>query len=236
MKDIANDIRNNIIKINEKSINLKYFNYLEVNQLNDKNIFGELALINPNQKRTATIIMKDNCQFGILDKESYELSIKTAQEKSRMRNLLFFTKGFLFNGLTNNYFLNNYFFRFKRKTYNPGEFIFRRGEKRNNIYFIINGELELGGKMTLKKITSIIELLEGKIRWDDGGVIVKYCKESIEFIKYYEEVQNYFRFYVLKKKEIAGLDDMVQNGIFLFDCMAISSEPTEVYAFDYKIY
>ena len=236
MKDITNDIRNNIIKINEKPINLKYFNYVEVNQLKDKNIFGELALINPNQKRTATIIMKDNCHFGVLDKESYEISIKTAHEKSRMRNLLYFTNGFLFKGLTNNYFLNNYFFRFKRKTYNSGEFLFRRGQKRNKIYFIINGELELGGKMTLKKITSIIGWLEGKVRWDDGGVLVKYCKESIDFIKYYEEAQNYFRFYVLKKKEIAGLDDMVQNGIYLFDCMAISSEPTEVYEFDYKIY
>ena len=45
LREIERDFRNNIIKINEKDINLKYFNYIEVNQLKDKNIFGELALI-----------------------------------------------------------------------------------------------------------------------------------------------------------------------------------------------
>ena len=236
IKEITSDIRNNVIKINEKEIELKYFNYLEVNQLRDKNIFGELALINPNQKRTATIIMKENCHFGVLDKESYEISIKTAQEKSRTRNLLYFTNGFLFKGLTNNYFLNNYFFRFKKKIYNSGEYLFRRGEQRTKLFFIINGELQLGGKMTLKKISDIIRWLQGETGWDDGGVIVKHCKESVDFRKFYEETQNYFRFYVLKKKEIAGLDDMTEDGIFLFDCVANSLEPTEVYEFDYAIY
>ena len=236
IKEITSDIRNNVIKINEKEIELKYFNYSEVNQLRDKNIFGELALINPNQKRTATIIMKENCHFGVLDKESYEISIKTAQEKSRTRNLLYFTNGFLFKGLTNNYFLNNYFFRFKKKIYNSGEYLFRRGEQRTKLFFIINGELQLGGKMTLKKISDIIRWLQGETGWDDGGVIVKHCKESVDFRKFYEEAQNYFRFYVLKKKEIAGLDDMTEDGIFLFDCVANSLEPTEVYEFDYSIY
>ena len=236
IKEITSDIRNNVIKINEKEIELKYFNYLEVNQLREKNIFGELALINPNQKRTATIIMKENCHFGVLDKESYEISIKTAQEKSRTRNLLYFTNGFLFKGLTNNYFLNNYFFRFKKKIYNSGEYLFRRGEQRTKLFFIINGELQLGGKMTLKKISEIIRWLQGETGWDDGGVIVKHCKESVDFRKFYEEAQNYFRFYVLKKKEIAGLDDMTEDGIFLFDCVANSFEPTEVYEFDYAIY
>ena len=236
IKEITSDIRNNIIKINEKEIELKYYNYLEVNQLRDKNIFGELALINPNQKRTATIIMKENCHFGVIDKESYEISIKTAQEKSRTRSLLYFTNGFLFKGLTNNYFLNNYFFRFKKKIYNSGEYLFRRGEKRTKLFFIITGELQLVGKMALKKISEIIRYLQGETGWDDGGVIVKHCKESVDFRKFYEEAQNHFRFYVLKKKEIAGLDDMTEDGIFLFDCIANSLEPTEVYEFDYEIY
>ena len=236
LKEIESDIRNNIIKINEKNIDLKYFNYIEVNQLKDKNIFGELALINPNQKRTATIIIKENCHFGILDKESYQTSIRTAQEKSRMRNLLFFTNGFIFKGITNNYFLNNFFFRLKKRSFNPGEFLFRRGEKRTKIYFIINGELQLGGKMTLKKITEILGILNGGTGWDNGGIIPKYCKESADFIKFYEEAQNNFRFYVLKNKEIAGLDDMTQDDIYLFDCYANTIEPTEVYEFDYKIY
>ena len=92
----------------------------------------------------------------------------------------------------------------KKKTYNLGEYLFRRGEKRTKIFFIINGELQIGGKMTLKKITEIISYLDRETRWDDGGVIVKYCKKCEDFIKFYEEKENNFRFYVLKKKEIAG--------------------------------
>ena len=153
-----------------------------------------------------------------------------------MRNLLYFTNGVIFKGLTNNYFLNNFFFRIKRKIFNPGEFLFRRGEKRTKIFFIVNGELQLRAKMTLKKITEILSWLDGGAGLDDGGLIPKYCKESVDFIKFYEEVQNNFRFYVLKNKEIAGLDDVTQNGIFLFDCVANSLEPTEVYEFDYKLY
>ena len=236
MKEIRNNIKNNFIKINENEIDFKYYNYFEVNQLKDKNIFGELALINPNQKRTATIIIKENCHFGILEKESYEISIKLAQEKLRMRNLLYFTNGFIFKGLTNNYFLNNYFFRFKKKSYNSGEYLFRAGEKREKIYFIVSGELQLGRKMTLKKITEIIDFLSDNSGWDDGGISSKYYKESVDFIKYFEENENYFRLYVLKKKEIAGLDDMAENNIYLFDCIANSLEPTEVYELDYQIY
>jgi len=132
--------------------------------------------------------------------------------------------------------LNNFFFRIKRKTFNPGEFLFRRGEKRTKIYFVINGELQLRGKMTLKKITEILAWLDGGTGWDNGGMIPKYCRESVDFIKFYEEAQNNFRFYTLKSKEIAGLDDVTQNGIFLFDCVTDSLEPTEVYEFDYKVY
>ena len=90
--------------------------------------------------------------------------------------------------------------------------------------------------MTLKKITEILSWLNGETGWDDGGLIPKYCKESVDFTKFYEEVQNNFRFYVLKNKEIAGLDDVTQNGIFLFDCVANSLDQTEVYEFDYKVY
>ena len=236
LKLIRKDSKNFIVKLFEDKINYKYYNYFEVNHLKDGNIFGELALINPSKKRTATVIIKDDCHLGVLNKEAYDLSIKNAQDKLRIRNLLFFTNGPIFNGIANNFFLNNYFYRFKKKLYNSGDMLFHRGEKRNKIIFIVNGELQLSAKLTLRKVTDIIKyLIKGK-SYDDGGLSKNYCKENIKFKRFYEENIKNFRLYVLKDKEIAGLDDMTENNIYLFDCKCVSLEPTEVYELEYKIF
>ena len=47
------------------------FDLKEVNQLRAGASFGELALLNDNAKRTATIIAKEDCDFAVMDKNSY---------------------------------------------------------------------------------------------------------------------------------------------------------------------
>ena len=236
LKLIRNDSKNFFVKLFEERINYKYYTYIEVNHLKDGNIFGELALINPSKKRTATVLIKEDCHLGVLNKESYDISIKTAQDKERIRNLLFFTNGPIFNGIANTFFLNNYFFRFKKRIYHSGEVLFSRGEIRTKIIFIINGELQLSGKMTLKKLTDIIIYLnEGRCK-DDGGLCKNYSKENFQFKQIYEESKKIFRFYALKDKEIAGLNDMTENNKYIFDCTCISLHPTEVYELDFKIF
>ena len=230
------DTKDNFTEMFEEKKNFKYYNYVEVNHLKDGNVFGELALINPSKKRTATIIIKEDCHLGILNKEIYDLSIKSAQDKLRMRNVIYFLNGPIFKDVSNNYFLNNYFFRFIKRVFNQGEVLFRRGEERTKIYFIIKGELRLEGKMTLQKMTEIIEYLSGPKQPDDGGLTKKFCQDNYQFKKYYKEYKRIMRFYVLKDKEISGLDDITKNNIHLFDCVCVSSEPTEVHELDYKIF
>lgn len=216
--------------------NFKYYNYNEINHLKDGNIFGELALINPSKKRTATIIIKEDCHLGILNKEIYDLSIKSAQHKLRIRSLIFFLQGPIFNGVSNNFFVNNYFFRFHKKVFNCGEVLFHKGEPRTKVFFIIRGELQLRSKMSLKKISQVIEHLNDGIDADDGGLAKKYCKENVEFRQFYAQAIKMLKIYVLKDKEISGLDDMVENDIYLFDCVSVASDGSEVYELDYKIY
>ena len=235
IKFIQKDLKNFYMNIYENKKNYKYYNYFEVNQLKDGNIFGELALINPSKKRTATIIIKEDCHLGVLNKEAYDSSIKNAQDKERIRNLLFFTNGPIFNGIANNLFLNNYFFRFKKRFYQSGEVIFHRGEVRKKIVFIINGELQLSAKITIKKLNEIINYLKvGKCLDDD--LSKKYCGENFKFNKFYDNAKKTLKFYVLKDKEIAGLDNMTENNIYLFDCKCVSLEPTEAYELDIKIF
>ena len=236
LKLISSDSKNFFVKLYEEKINYKYYNYIEVNHLNDGNIFGELALINPSKRRTATVLIKEDCHLGVLNKESYDISIKTAQDKERLRKLLFFTNGPIFNGIANTFFLNNYFFRFKKRIYHSGEVLFNRGEIRTKIFFIINGELQLSGKMTLKKLTDIIIYLNEGRCIDDGGLSKNFCKENLEFKKIYEGNKKIFRFYALKDREIAGLNDMTENNRYIFDCICNSLHPTEVYELDFKIF
>lgn len=226
----------NYFPIYDDMDNFKYYNYNEINHLKDGSIFGELALINPSKKRTATIIIKEDCHLGILNKEIYDLSIKSAQHKLRIRSLIYFLQGPIFNGVSNNFFVNNYFFRFRKKVFNCGEVLFHKGEPRTKIFFIIRGELQLRSKMSLKKISQVIEYLNDGRDSDDGGLAKKYCRENIEFRQFYEQSIKMLKIYVLKDKEISGLDDMVENEIYLFDCVSVSSDGSEVYELDYKIY
>ena len=234
--EIVREDAKNYFPIYDDMDNFKYYNYNEINHLKDGNIFGELALINPSKKRTATIIIKEDCHLGILNKEIYDLSIKSAQHKLRIRSLIYFLQGPIFNGVSNNFFVNNYFFRFHKKVFNCGEVLFHRGEPRTKIFFIIRGELQLRSKMSLKKISQVIEYLNDGRDSDDGGLTKKYCRENIEFRQFYEQAKKLLKIYVLKDKEISGLDDMVENEIYLFDCVSVSSDGSEVYELDYKIY
>ena len=150
--------KDNILnKISEKTIKIIYINYCEVAQLNDGHIFGELALRYFNKQRNATVITKSECYFGTLTKPIYDICLKTAQDKIRIRNVLFFTNGPIFKGITVNYFLNKFFYLLHKKNINQNEYLFRKGEKREKIYFIIKGELKLKGKMTLSELSEEIK-------------------------------------------------------------------------------
>jgi len=226
--------KDNILnKISEKTIKIIYINYCEVAQLNDGHIFGELALRYFNKQRNATVITKSECYFGTLTKPIYDICLKTAQDKIRIRNVLFFTNGPIFKGITVNYFLNKFFYLLHKKNINQNEYLFRTGEKREKIYFIIKGELKLKGKMTLSELSEEIK--------DLGGIIDDFQMKDIfyecpQFKKLYNEQIFNIDIFSLKDSEIAGLDDMTANNKYLFDCVCISPSKTELFELDYTIF
>ena len=221
-------------KISEKPIKIFYINYCEVAQLNDGHIFGELALRYFNKQRNATIITKSDCYFGTLTKPIYDICLKTAQDKIRVRNVLFFTNGPIFKGVTVNYFLNKFFYLLQKKNINQNEFLFRKGDKREKIYFIIKGELKLKGRMTLSELTNEIKNLGGEI--NDETQMKNIFYECPQFKKLYNEQAFDIEILSLKDSEIAGLDDMTENNKYLFDCVSISPSKTELFELDYTIF
>ena len=235
--DLINEDTENNYKacdiIHEQNIKFKVFIYYEINQLFDGSIFGELALSDPNNKRSATIITKEDCYFGTLIKQVYDLSLRAAQEKLRLRNILFFTRGPIFKGINNNIFLNKFFYTFSKNTYRKGDIIFKKGEERKSIIFIIKGELELSRNMSLDEITKIINSLGGIL---DDKYLTFLCNNYYQFNKYYYQHKQNVKFCVLKDKEIVGLDDLTIDNINIFDCKCVSTDKTELYEIDYNTF
>ena len=239
-ENILNDIRVDADNIKYKILDkdriiqervvIKTYEFFEVVQLNDGSIFGELALTNPNSKRTATIITKAECYFGTIVKQYYDISFRAAQEKSQSRNISFFTRSPIFKGINSNTFLNKFFYSFKKRTYKKGDLIYKRGEERKSVIFIIKGELEIGATITLKEINDLINSF--------GGIMnEKYMRDLLnsyeEFNKYFLKHKHKIKLCSLKDREIAGFDDMAVDGINMFDCICTSADKTELYELDY---
>jgi hypothetical protein len=72
-----------------QEIKLLLSSYIQVVTQSQGDSFGELALINKINKRTATIICKDECLFGILSRENFNAIIKDHQWKKRKNNVNF---------------------------------------------------------------------------------------------------------------------------------------------------
>jgi len=236
--NILRYIKENQSNFNGISLNLKeakqpikYFYYSEVNTIKEGNIFGELALNNKNKKRTATIIAKKECYFAVLSKKVYDSYIKVAQIKSRIRKVLFFTEGPIFKDITPAIFLNEFFFRIKRLECHKGKILFNRGNIRNKAFFIVKGEFEISAKLTLNEIGEMIEKLGGIC---DNKKEKYLCNLYDEFNNYYFNKQMNIKFFVLKKNEIIGLDDMVLDNTHMFDCKCISADESEIYEYEYK--
>ena len=132
-----------------------------------------------------------------------------------------------------NYLIIKIYNFLKKITLNKGDVLYKKGEKREKIYFIIKGELELNSKFTLKEINNIIKALGGQLnefKIDDFLLINPKLKNI-----FYEKKFN-IKIFSLKNNEMSGLDDMTLNNKYLFNCICTSPYKTELFELDYKIF
>ena len=60
--------------------------YFKVVELSEGSTFGEIALINEDSKRTASIYVKEDSVFGTLTAEVYRELIRDIQKKNKYTN------------------------------------------------------------------------------------------------------------------------------------------------------
>ena len=222
-------------KINKKIDNIlsiKYLTYKEISILKEGNIFGENTIKGLNNKINFTIMTKDDCCFGTITKQIFDICLKSAKDKLNVKNLYNLTRCPIFKGISMNYFLNKIFKYLKRKTINKGDFLFHKGDKRENIYFIIKGELEFSLQITISEINNIIKTLGGHI---NHLKLENIFDDYPKLKKYFHEKKIDINFFSFKDAEVIGLDDITVKNKFLFDCVCKSLDKTELFELNYKI-
>ncbi len=105
--------------------------------------FGDIALqVSGDRTRTATVVCKESTLFGVLSFEDYQFSLGRLFEKKYGEKIDFLATINLFQhwGITQ---ISALLMNMEEHKYLRKQVIFKEGEASENIYFVLNGEVEV---------------------------------------------------------------------------------------------
>ena len=211
--------KNMILKKENEYYKVNIVGYFKVVELSEGSTFGEIALINEDSKRTASIYVKEDSVFGTLTAEVYRELIRDIQRKNKKEESSFIFSTQLFNNVNNHQILRVYWHYFIQRNVNKGDFIFKSGFERDEIYFLREGEIKLFiPKLNYRKVTKYMDYLQNKTHFHNE----EYDKESDVVIS------------IVTKGEILGLDDFIYNNK-LFISGICESETAKIFVVDVNI-
>ena len=139
----------------------------------------------------------------------------------------------MFKGVKYEVFMKKYYNYFTIIHFKQGNFLFKQNEKRNEIYIIKNGLVEINIKSTYRDLVKIINLKNNNLNVEDE--IIQLKKKNLTFGNLLTK-SKLFKIIKLGKNEILGLNDYINNDE-LFYCNAIcKSNILEVFSINYKIF
>ena len=210
---------NMILKKENEYHKVNIVGYFKVSELSEGSTFGEIALINEDSKRTASIYVKEDSVFGTLTAEVYRELIRDIQRKNKKEESSFIFSTQLFNNVNNHQILRVYWHYFIQRNVNKGDFIFKSGFERDEIYFLREGEIKLFiPKLNYKKINKYIDHLQNKTHF----INEEYDKESDVVIS------------IVTKGEILGLDEFIYHNK-LFISGICESDTAKIFVVDVNI-
>ena len=119
---------------------LSIYSYIKVVNLPKGSLFGDMALNNKNSLRTATIISLEECHCGVLNKKSYNNSLKNSAEKNLRDILEFIVDLPLFKGIQPVLFLRKYFTNLSRNHCFKNYKIMAQGEQPEYLALLKTGQ------------------------------------------------------------------------------------------------
>jgi CRP-like cAMP-binding protein len=193
-----------------------HYSNVTIVQTGDK--FGDIALDNKSQKRTASMITIEETHLGILNKSSYINCVKEANDHVRKSNLLFLFDTQLLRGMERpEMFESKYFNFFVLNKYTRGEYILEENTKSNDYFFIKEGEYEVTMRKSLKELNEIITHLGGSSDSDDNLFTIP------DFSKIYHEKMN-LKICIIKEKDAIGFEDIIYKGNYICSVQCITAK------------
>jgi len=217
----------------DKKQNIILWSYYYVTNITQGQTFGDIALSDDIKRRTASIISLERCYCGTLNINVYKSCIKDAQEKIRKMNINFLLSINVLNGIDSEIFDNKYFNFFKHIDLKRGDFLFKIGEIRTDIFFIKEGEIEIELYANFKELNYYINKKGGNTKEEEIDEINK-TKQNEKFKKFYFGKKKNFRLLIVSEREVIGLDESVVDEIFYLNGKCVSDKG-EIYAIDKKI-
>ena len=136
--------------------NINLCNYTKIISLETGALFGEMALNDPNALRKATIITSSDCHFGVLNKKTFNNSIKMGAQKHMKETLQFFIEIPIFNGIPETVFYNKYYTNLSKDIIVKGKNVINQGEKPEHITLLQTGSFGLTTQISLYDLTRLI--------------------------------------------------------------------------------
>ena len=148
----------------DKKEQITIFQYFEMTRKKEGDIFGELALQHNDNKRTATMIATKDSVFGYLSKNDYNNFLRGVEMKKRKNEVNFIMSFSLFD--ENNWvnFEKTYFNFFKKEYLSSGQVIINQNDPIDNIYFIMEGQIEITTNLNFKEINQILKQKNKRIK------------------------------------------------------------------------
>ena len=158
LDESSSDSKVSYIKIVNENIleNLKLCTYTKIISLERGSLFGEMALNEPNALRKATIITSSDSHFAVLNKKTFNNSIKMGAQKHMRETLQFFLEIPLFSGIPEGTFYNKYYTNLSKDTIVKGKNVINQGEKPDHITLLQTGSFGLTTQMSLYDLTRLI--------------------------------------------------------------------------------
>lgn len=208
---------------------VKLWGYMQITNLNAGTCFGDIALSSDCAKRTASIITLSKCFMGSLTKDVYSFCIKDIQDKNRKVNVEQVFQSKIFLDYNKDNFSEYYFNYFKAKKLKRGEYLFRQGDVPNEIYFLFEGEVEIQNTVSFPNINYILGKLLNKEIPEEKSI--ERLKMEYPPLRKFYKGNHIFKIFIIKNKDIIGLDDYVVNGEYFCSAVVIS-DFCNVYAID----
>lgn len=206
--------------------------YFQVAALENSHTFGAVSLSDAISNRTTSIICLEDSTCGSLILQIYKKYIRSSQEGIRRLNTQCLYTNALFEGISMESFNKNYFNYFRLIELSLGESLFTQGEKKTELFFLKEGEIQLLTSSSLNNLDNLEHLRQTKTIKENKSDL-RFKSNAIK--RNFTQIRPNLKLVIYNQRNVIGIDDCVYNGNF-FITAKCKSQKASVYAVDYNFF